>query len=335
MQLITMAHPGEAQGVIETFNLIRKGQDLFLNEEIVLVITGEGPFEAATKTALLIHQYPISKIINLGIAGSLNPDLAIGSIHEVRTIYLVQDLKPQFKTFQTSSTGLDCLTSFERILDSAKAQKLKGIGELIDREAWGVAMTAKTAGIPFVSYKIISDYAGTLDACELVQEKAASLSQALAEHLKTLLNTTQSEATPLQIKGFYFTFSSEHKFKTLLTKLCIKENLSEEEILTSLPLNEWREQKLMPKERTKRLLEKMEERIDPTKVMLESQKRTWSKSFESQGFKVQTDSNWENPEVSITLSASSNEDFKNKVKALSTLSLEPYLKLMNGDFHVE
>ena len=64
MQLITMAHFGEAQAFIEKWNLEKVSEDLFKNKNLILLLTGEGPFEAATKTALTIPQYPIKKIIS-------------------------------------------------------------------------------------------------------------------------------------------------------------------------------------------------------------------------------------------------------------------------------
>lgn len=181
MHLITMAHPGEALGVIEKFNLKRVTADLFSGENLMLLLTGEGPMEAAIKTALLLPKHPFTEVINLGIAGTLSDEFKVGEIHEVRSLYLVQDLKPSFKTFQASERGLDCLTSFERILDPDKSLRLKGIGTLVDREAWGIVMTAKAHGIKFSSYKIISDVAGSLSACELVKENAPVFSAALAE----------------------------------------------------------------------------------------------------------------------------------------------------------
>lgn len=336
MHLITMAHLGEALGVIEKFNLKRITADLFSGENLMLLLTGEGPMEAAIKTALLLPQHPFIEVINLGIAGTLDEQFQVGEIHQVRSLYLVQDLKPSFKTFQSSDKGLDCLTSFERILDKNKAEKLKGIGTLVDREAWGIAMTAKTHGIKFSSYKIISDVAGSLSACELVKESAAVFSAALADFLDTKLNSKDSKPQEaLKFQGFYFTFSTEHKFKTLLNKLSIKENVSEEKVLESLPLKDLNERKLLPKERTRLLMEEMENRIDPTKMILIQKKNSWSLDFEKNGIKVQTDPLWENPVVTLSMEVSSDQDLKAKLLKLNTLSLKPFTDLMNGDFHVE
>jgi hypothetical protein len=336
MDLITMAHLGEAQGIIEEFNLERKASDLFINETTVLLLTGEGPFEAAVKTALTIHQNNITNIINLGIAGSLNSELKVGEIFPVRTLYLVQDLKPYFKTFQSSETGVDCLTSFERILNPEKALILKGIGHLVDREAWGIAMAAKTAGIPFKSFKLISDMAGTLGACELVKETAKELSYKLSDFLKNHLSVNMVKEDEVDtITGFHFTFSTRHRFNTLLNKLAIKKDITSEEARALLPTKDLVNEKILPKERTALLLKWMEDKIDPVRKSLFNEKEKWEKDFIKNGFKVQTDPLWENSEITISFGIKSDEELNHKLEVLKHLSVSPFMKLMNGEFHVE
>lgn len=336
MNLITMAHLGEAQSVIEKFKLSRTTSDLFIGDEILLLITGEGPFEAAIKTALIIPLYPIKKIFNLGIAGSLDASFNVGEIHSIRTIYLIQDFKPAFKSFQAAKDGTDCLTSFERILDPEKAKKLKGVGSLVDREAWGVAMAAKVHGTDFMAFKIISDMAGTLDACELIKERAPEFSLALANHLLTFLNQSDKIKDEVGlIPGFYFTFTTEHRFKTLISKLAIKENQTEEAIKLALPTKQLLEKKILPKERTKLLLDELENRIDPTRSILNIKKSQWLEGFEKAGLKVQTDPLWEHSVATISFEASDTIEYDKKVSALKELSLTPFLDLMNGQFHVE
>ena len=336
MHLITMAHLGEAQGVIEKFHLQKVRPDLFKNEEIVLLLTGEGPIEAVTKTALTLPLYPFQEVINLGVAGSLK-NHAIGEIHPVRSLYLVQDLKPGFKSFQVFTDGLDCLTSFERILEFEKAEKLRGLGQLVDREAWGVAMAAKTAGVPFKAFKIISDLAGTIDACEIIKENAYEFSEKLSDHLEMYFASTNQkiQATKKMLPGFHFTFSTEHLFKALLQKLSIKEQRSEDEILESLPAETLREQKLTPKERSKRLLEEMENRVDPLKAKLLQQKLTLQKSFKRKGLTITTDPQWENPKAIISFEAGTDQELQEKIEALKSVSLASLAKIMNGDFSVE
>lgn len=336
MHLITMAHLGEAQSVIQQFKLDKITPDLFKNEELVLLLTGEGPFEAATKTALILSQYPFQEIINIGIAGSLKDHL-IGEILPVRTLYLVNDLKPSFKTFQASNEGADCLTSFERILDGNKAQILRGLGHMVDREAWGVAMAAKTANIPFKCFKLISDVAGTLNACELIKENAQEFSDKIAEFLKTILSAPQENHIDEKVvlPGFYFTFTSSHQFNNLLKKLSIKEELDHEELLKTLPLETLRSLEISPKERAKKLIEIMEQRLDPFKEKLHEVKRDLQKSFAEHHFKIDIDPLWEKPRLTISFEAGNDLEVQKKAEALKSLSLQSFTKIMNGETHVE
>ena len=330
-----MAHMGEAQSIIELFNLEKKSPFLFHGEDLLLLITGEGPFEAATKTALILGEYSVTQITNLGVAGSLTNDYPVDSIHPVRTSYLAIDLKPNFKTFQLGSEGIDCITSFERILDQDKAQKLRGIGHLVDRELWGVATSAKTAGVPLRAFKIISDMAGTMEACEVVKDQAEGLSYKLAVFFKNSLCEVESE-TPEEttLPGFHFTFTMKHRYETLLKKLSLKEDKSEKEIQSSLHKEEnYPETK--PKERARLLISHMEDLLDPTKKILEAKKTAWLKDFTKSGIKVLTDPTWEEDKITLSFEASSDEELKAKALALQELSLASFHRLLNGELDVE
>lgn len=330
-----MAHLGEAQGVIEKYKLERIDSDLFKGQELILVLTGEGPFEAAIKTSLALGKYPVSKIINLGIAGALNPELQVGEIYSIRTHYLVQDYKPSFRTFVNTHQGHDCITSFERILNPDKANSLRGVGAIVDREAWGSAYAAKSAGIPFESYKLISDMAGTLGACELVRDNASEFSLKLALHLGKVLGHEDRQEEIISIPGFYFTFTSGHRFKTLLKKLCIKHELSPEDLLKNFTLDEIREAISFPKDRTKLLLGRMESKLDPFRDTLKSKKEQWAQPFTKAGISLETDPNWENREVTLRFTVMSDSELKTKLEKLTTLSLAPFADLMEGKIDVE
>lgn len=335
MQLITMAHIGEAQSVIDNFKLKKLTPDTYGNEELILIVTGEGPFEAAIKTAAAIAQYKCNNVINLGVAGTLNPEIQKGSIHTIRSIYLVQDLKLQFKTFSSSKEGLDCVTSFERILDPQKVKQLKGVASLVDREAWGVAMAAKSSGVPFTAHKIVSDDAGTIEACELVKEMATQYSQKLALFLRNNLHKIEIESPILDIKGFYFTFSMEHKFNNLLRKISIKKDISIEETYQALPITELLSTNFSPKIRAVKLLTHMDEVLDPIKKLLTEKKAQWTSDFEKNGIRIQSDPNWEDGTVTISLDVNSQIDFNQKLETLKTFDMKPFTDLLSGKIYVE
>jgi hypothetical protein len=341
MYLITMAHAGEALAIIERFQLSQVEKNLFKNDDLVLLLTGEGPFEASVKTALTLPKYRFSEVINLGIAGSLTEELEIGTLLPIRTFYLVQDFKPAFKTFKSLDQGVDCLTSFERILDPEKAIKLKGVAQLVDREGWGVAMAAREALVPFRAYKMISDTAGTSGACELIKEEAHQFSLKLAHELSNILGISSSNKKKSsmdlvsELKGFHFTHTTYHKFHQLLNKLSLKFEKKPDEILDSLKVSDFLALDIFPKERTKLLLQRMEEKIDPTRKLIDEKIKNLTHLFQKEGIKLIMDPHLENPKVTVSFEASTDEELHKKARGLLNLSLKNFSDLMNGDLHVE
>lgn len=336
MHLITMAHMGEAQSVIETFHLKRISSQLYESELLSCLITGEGPFEAATQTAALLGQKKFGSVINLGIAGSLSSEHKVGEIHPVRSIYLAIDGKPQFKSFKSLDTGLDCLTSFERILSPSKAEQLSGVAHLVDREAWGVAMAAKNLGVPFSSFKLISDEAGSLGACELSREMARDWSEKLALFLEKILALETPSETPLfTLPGFHLTFSTRHQLEQMIKKIALREELTTDAVLAILPVEKILEEISRPKERTRALLDFMEGRLDPLRALLKTGLEQFKAPFEKQGILLGHDPTWESPELKISFTAANNEELRLKLERLRMLDLAPFHDLRNGSVHVE
>jgi hypothetical protein len=330
MNLITMAHMGEAQAFIEGLNLVKVRENFFTSGETALLLTGEGPFEAAIKTAEVLAEKKYLRILNAGIAGALNTGLKKDDIFEIRSSYLFLD-GPQFKSFPLSSKGLDCLTSFKRVLDPQSAQEMRGVASLVDRELWGVAMSAKSAGVSLRSFKLISDLAGAESVCDIALENSRAWSQSLFTHLLPLLDKTEEQKTSLELEGFYFTFSAQHQLTNLLERLRIKEGFS----LASLNLEDFIERSTNPKDRAKLLLQYLEQRLDPIKGQIASQILEWKKPLETQGLRVEVDPKWESSAVKFFFEAKTNDELKSKAEALEKFSLTPFQDILDGKIHVE
>lgn len=335
MNLITMAHFGEAQGVIQKMGLKKISPELYTGSDFSLLITGEGPFEAATATARVAELLKAKQITNLGIAGSLSDEFKIGDFVSIRSIYLVQNERPLFKTIQVNEAGSDLITSFERILDPKKALPLRGFGKLIDREAWGVGFAARKAGIPFSCYKVVSDNAGSIEACELVKEKAGEFSEILAQKFFELSPEVHVKELPIEIPGLYFTFSTQHQFRDYLNKLMIKNECSRDKVLESCQLATILSLEVSPKEKAKKLLSRMEELLDPLKSRIQVTKDQISNEFQNHGFRIEIDHQLENPKVKISFEAGTDADLEKAKEALSLLTLKKFSKLMQGEFDVE
>lgn len=338
MQLITLAHLGEAQGLIDRLGLKKASDSLYEGERVNCLITGEGPFEAGLATASELARKDYQEVINLGISGSLTPSLEVGSIHEIRSLYLAIEGKPQFRSFPLSERGVDLLTSFERILDPRKAEILKGVAKLVDREAWGVAFACKEARVKLRSYKIVSDFAGSIEACELVKEKAQFFSLKLADYYQNEIqeNVPEVKATaPLIGPEFYFTFSSSHRFKSTLEKLSLLRGNTQEEIIGALNLDDLRERKLSPKERTRILLEMLDDELDPFNGRIKENILRFKKKWGERGIHLQTDPQFENEKFQISFEVSNSEELAQKIKELQELDLAPLQNIFKGEIDVE
>lgn len=268
MKLLTFAHRPEAQAFFDAYPVKSTPlEGLFQSDFGWILITGEGIYEAIARVSRVLGLGPeIKMVLNLGVAGSLDGHHEIGQIIEVRTSYGF-DEKALFKSF-TLSGNVDCVTSGKRIFNDDLTVPLLAMGSIVDRELWGVCYAAKLAGISVRSFKYISDKVGSLGACEVVKEKAQEASLALLESFKSV--NEKNESTSFNLKGFYLTFSQEHQIKTLVHKLCIKWEMSESEVLAKVEAPTLGLEKILPKERTKKLIEALKKSLDP-----------WGEEFES------------------------------------------------------
>lgn len=335
MQLITMAHYGEAQAFIEKWNLEKVSDDLFKSDHRCILLTGEGPFEAATKTALHLSKMSFDQVLNLGFAGSLSEKYNRGDFLQVRTIYLFLQDQLEFKTFQSASIGVDCLTSFDRIISAEKAKPLQGLGHLVDRESWGVAMAAKMAHLPFECYKIVSDKAGTLESCQFTRETAEVLSHKLFDSFISLKPQIQKKPLINFPLGFHFTSTSGHRYQNLIQRIAVKKNIPVQQVLDQLPLSELLKKEISAKEKAKNLIELLEEELDPHRRLLKEISNLMQKKFQSAGAKIHIDPLWENPKFTISFEAADDQELHNRLESLKLLSLNELTSVMKGRFNVE
>jgi nucleoside phosphorylase len=162
MNLLTFAHRGEAQHFLKYNNYKSvdfKFSGLFKNEENYLLITGEGLQSTEERMAAFFSHsnLTIDNVINLGIAGALNENFEIDSIHSIKQVF-GEDQNQNFISFDENAQH-DCISAKNRVLNKSYAKRLSKHASIVDRELWVCAKVCKIKSIPFYSFKIISDYA--------------------------------------------------------------------------------------------------------------------------------------------------------------------------------
>ncbi len=320
MQLLTFAHRPEAQAFFEAYPFKSTSTEgLYQSEFGWLLITGEGIHEAIASVASILGAYPaITEVINLGVAGGLTAEVELHHIYEIRTSYAF-DEAPVFKSF-TLSGVLDCVTSGKRILSESGRVPLLAMGTVVDRELWGICFAAKQLNKSVRSFKYISDNAGELTACEVVKDLALKASLALLETYQSLSEKTAPSL--FNLAGFYFTFSQEHLLKNYIQKLSIKWEISELEILQKMEIEHLRLEKISPKERTKKLLEKLKQGLDPwgSEFELKNQQR-----FQAlQPVSISSISHFQNPELKLSFTFHSKEELEMRLARISSFDWKDF-----------
>lgn len=133
----------------------------------VKVVMGVGKIKAAIATMKAIQQYQPTRIINYGTAGSLNPVFGTG-IHQIASVgQRDMDVRilgnrlgetPLTKEFWISLSDVESrptLTTGDNFVSSVPELE----SDLVDMEAYAIAMVCRDQKVPLDIYKFVSDNA--------------------------------------------------------------------------------------------------------------------------------------------------------------------------------
>lgn len=174
-------------------------------QEIGAVICGVGKVNAAAGAQYAIDCLNADIIINIGVAGGLNDGLKIGRIYAVS-----EAVQYDFDLMQLNGTKIGTLDEFEdnylplctravypfkklatgdRFNDSAEDFRLltEVLGaDIRDMEGGAIAQVCKHAGIPFYSFKAISDLAGSGSTTKQFQKNLKACTAKLNNDIKSI-----------------------------------------------------------------------------------------------------------------------------------------------------
>ena len=208
---VVVAMPEEMAHLKSIFNLIAIASNPFdlyqlANDDIYFIVSGIGKVNAAVACSLLIAQHNVSIILNVGTAGALNNQLAVGDVVLAnKTIYFDVDNRisghqfgqlPNMPLCYTSSfcqeivsdyyvaTGDSFITDAEQL--THQLNEVINAPFIIDMESAAVAQTCYLFKIPFVLIKGISDIINTNSLQESRQNRSQVMHN-IAESTKIML----------------------------------------------------------------------------------------------------------------------------------------------------
>ncbi|MFW8052116.1 5'-methylthioadenosine/S-adenosylhomocysteine nucleosidase [Vagococcus fluvialis] len=176
--------------------------------EIIFVCTGQGKTNSSIYTQLLISEYKIDYIINIGICGSINPNINIFDILVGKT-YTHYDIRKKqsitkfpYKQFYSADSFLlsilkknhniiDCNfgTGEGFICDELEKDRLKVDFNIdcVDMESASIAQTSYLNKIGFISLRIVSDKANN-EAKKTTEQFQRKAMQLIQEIIQSFLN---------------------------------------------------------------------------------------------------------------------------------------------------
>lgn len=349
MILLVFAHRGEAQSFFDQWDFkpvdfIFSG--LFKSRDYYLLLTGEGPREASEKTVAtlsLIHP-EISKIINLGVAGSLTPKLKLHDLLWVRTSFADHAEKLEFKSFTSSHhTHIDCMTAWSRVTSKEKKQELTSFADIVDRELWSIMSAGQLFKKEVLSLKIISDESDSTDICKLVKEEAPLLSRKLLDEFINYQNINKPfvyEETKEDFSQYflghdylYFTTSQKRKLETLLKGFEIKQNLSKDEIiiLANEIIQEHKDNR-SAKDIAKIFLGTLSEKLNPLKTLINQKIALALKPLHDSGVNATIDAELEKEFININYQIQNERDLRKLILALEYFKYSNFKDIFDGKF---
>ncbi len=191
------------------------------NGEVALMASGIGKVNAALGAAALIRAFQPDCIVSTGVAGGLNPSLAVMDVVAGREVVYhdvdcgpgnvrgqVQGLPPRFAcdgSLLAAACGLaspvrihaGLIASGDRFIsdghDLAAIKAAFPEALAVDMESGAIAQTCHIFGVPFLSFRIVSDvpgakdhYVGYENFWETMADRSFSVTRLLLEALGTV-----------------------------------------------------------------------------------------------------------------------------------------------------
>jgi len=255
--LLCFAHAGEARVFIKNLNMAwDKPSQTYKNNKYILLITGEGIYKSIFNlSVLLTKENSITEIVNLGIAGSMNSNLALNQIIPIACSYNFSSSEPNFESFLINhNSKFNCLSVSRKIDKSNYHKSMEYFGTIIDMELWGLCFVAKQFNLPINSYKLISDYTTCENNTQTIISNSSSYSHMLFDYFKKQNCITKKFVPTNNIKDifndkkFYFTQSQKRIVDNIITHQ-LPDNFE-------LAIQELKLKAYPPKKRTKLLINK-------------------------------------------------------------------------------
>lgn len=214
---IIVAVDEELTEVLKIFDSVKEevynGKTFYISNNIVVVQCGVGKVNAALTTQMLIDKYNVKKIINIGVAGSVDNSLNVGDIvvadklvqydfdltafgrklGEMKNIGEYISVDPSLiNVFKDKNVKIGCISSGDKFVNDINLKNFirEYFGALcVEMEGASIAQVCFVNKIPFIVIRSISDKldgTSTIEYDEFVSESSKTVVSLLKSVIDTL-----------------------------------------------------------------------------------------------------------------------------------------------------
>lgn len=358
------AHRGEAYFILNNsqFKKMRHSfLELYQAGSTWVLITGEGLHAAMinlTATLQLIS-IPTLEVINWGIAGGLNRGFSLQNGYWIDRVICENPMGSfDFSSYELNSLSrnsskipIKCVSSFQRVLNSERAERLTPIADLVDRELYALAQVCSLFQVPLSAYKVISDKPSTsesMNICEFVNENKKDLAQKIFlefERLETGLVHSESNLKKNEEKlnqslflqeiqkneKFYFSETQRHQLQSLLHKLFRINSNGFIDKLKNQIIDLQTIKNIRPKDRSRKLIEFLRFALNPQNKEIADKLSTEIRNAESLFQKDLVESfDFESGSLVLRLESADSNSLKEKLNRLQDYNWDPIFEISVG-----
>lgn len=200
-KLIIFATHQEAIASIKKFKTTQDkiSVNKYISSDFDIIISGIGIANAIFATTQ--HGSKYSKIINIGFSGIINKKLSLGSFYEIKIInkltfsevFIKQDLESLFLVNQAfpkielsnNNSTISIASSDIPIRNSIISSLCYDI-DLVDMEAYGIALSSKKLNVPCQIFKIATDFP-SLKGRQYLQKNLQVFSKKISEFILEII----------------------------------------------------------------------------------------------------------------------------------------------------
>ena len=348
-RLLLFAHKGEASRFITglKLKLVPGTTNFYENHDYFLLLCGGDRKHLLYRLVRILtsHHRSLKEVINLGICGAVEPNIALNSFWAVKTVYAYEGNQVQRKSYSLvqdkNLRNLNLMTLDFTLSDQRKLkEEISHFADLVDRELSLIAFACGEFKLPLRAYKLVSDKCEGVslsDIKKLPEKYSTPLWREFLQVEKGFSSSKEEKITPIKKKitnllgeGFYFTNSQKIIFHKKLAALANVEKLNDwVNLITEIDAL-----KVTAKQKTQKLLKELE--IEANSFSVRFQKKFQSlvpPALKEKQIKVDCFS-LEGNKLKVMFETTSVREHEEKMEALAKVNFQKLFDLLNGKINV-